>query len=451
MSTQKEKLRTVIRKLVSEQINTDRRLVTDLDKLDKAVKTLNKDYRALINNSFSRIVLDDGNSGNTFDVQIYPVMDIDKDGMGKYDVRAYIHDSDRCYKKGLSCDELCDFVKNELKGMLDTDESYVRKALKKGKRSTWNDSDYEYSPTLVAESKQSRIDVIRLLKRKIDDVRKRKFDPDAHPHDRATADNVIRDLTKKLNYHLNKRNDEMWLMEDKEAKKRKDDCSCEKTVGEMEEVKKFKKQDEWKPKDLTDVAMEELIPGVSLDELAEKIEGAVWGAIKRHVEPAHKKTAKAEHDVKDSDTAKNKHTLTKSKRIKSKTAKVNEKAKPHEHSVNINSKNSKINTPATKDFKADERKAKKTGKDEEYTKAKKNKQIKESVRDYDEDPNDPGVFVNANKIEIGEEPTMEFGIGTFDNPSWNPTPKLKFFVRVGGGYMGFKKKVNATRFKKIRW
>jgi hypothetical protein len=310
MSAQKDKLRKVIKHLVAEQINTDRRFVTSLDKLDKAVKTLNKDYKALINNSFSRIVLDDGNSGNTFDVQIYPVMDISKDGTERYDLRAYLHDSDRTFKKNQSVDDLVDFIKKDLKDLVEEEESYVSKTLERGKRPSWDDSDYEY----------------------------------------VSADELA---------------DHEKIHEQEEDSDARDD--------QMKEVKKFKKQSDYAPKDLKDVAMEEMLPGLNLEELAEKIEGAVWGAVKRDGESTHQKTAKATHEVKDSDTAKNAHVLTKSKRRKSKTTKIAEKSKPHEHSVNITSNDSKINTSNIKDYKQDKRKAEKTGKDEEYKETKAGK------------------------------------------------------------------------------
>ena len=57
---------------------------------------------------------------------------------------------------------------------------------------------------------------------------------------------------------------------------------------------------------------------------------------------------------------------------------------------------------------------------------------------------DQGVFMPFP--DIGVEMTSDKGIFTFDQPKDNPTNGLKYFVMVGGGYQGFKKKVNAKRF-----
>jgi len=303
-----DKLRSHIKRLVSEQITADRRMVNELDEMDKSIKTLNKEYRALINNSFSRIVLDDGHGGKLFDVQLYPVKDIAKEGMGKYDLRAYTHDSDRIYKNGVSCEDICEFIKNDLKEIIeDEDGSYVRKSLAKGKRPYNEDSDYEYKPVTLAEAK----------------------------------------------------------------KKKDDDCKCETTVGDMEEVKKTKRQEEFNGKDLKDIPKDEIIPGIGMDELVDKIENAVWGAIKRASEEQHKKTAKANHDSKNLDTKKDGHTVTKQKRHSSKTSKMTDKPKKHETSHAPKGKDSKVSTPKVKDFNKDERKAKNAGKDEKYTPSKK--------------------------------------------------------------------------------
>ena len=65
-------------------------------------------------------------------------------------------------------------------------------------------------------------------------------------------------------------------------------------------------------------------------------------------------------------------------------------------------------------------------------------------RDYKIDPQDSGEFLNSYEIEF--EFCGENGIYTFDKVSQNPKPHLKYFCRVGGGYQGFKKKVNARNF-----
>jgi hypothetical protein len=61
-------------------------------------------------------------------------------------------------------------------------------------------------------------------------------------------------------------------------------------------------------------------------------------------------------------------------------------------------------------------------------------------RDYKIDPEDRGEFVPSYDVE---EISSEGNIYYFDKGEENPTPHLKYFVRVGGGYRGFKKKQNA--------
>ena len=309
MSTQISKLRKHIRRLVTERITADRGMTIELEDMDKSVKSLDKNYRALINNSFSRVILDDGQGGKLFDVQLYPTVDITAEGYGKYDMRAYFHDSDRVFKKGLSCEDICEYIKGDMKKCLEEDGSYVNKALVKGKRPSWEDSDYEYAPVTLAEAKKK-------------DSKKKKKDDD-------------------------------------------------KPSDEMEEVKKYKRQEDFEGKDLEKVAVEEMLPGIDLSEFAEKIENAVWGAIKREVESTHKKTAKADHDHKNLNTKEKGHTITKAKRQSSKTDKMKDKPKKHETAHASKGKDSKVNTAKVKDFKKDERKAKSDGKDETYTPSKK--------------------------------------------------------------------------------
>ena len=67
-------------------------------------------------------------------------------------------------------------------------------------------------------------------------------------------------------------------------------------------------------------------------------------------------------------------------------------------------------------------------------------------RDYKIDPEDKGEFLASYQIE--GDFSSENGISSFDNPKENPMPHLKYFCQVGGGYRGFKKKVNARNFLK---
>lgn len=279
-----DKLRKVVKNLVTEQINTDRRLVKELDEIDSSLKKLDKKYRALVNNSFSRVVLDDGQDGKLFDVQLYPVSLSQEqgDGVYRYDMRAYFHNSDRVYRNGLYIDDVKEFIDNELSKYIEDNSSYQGKALMKGKRPYIEDEEYDYAEEGTMKTPET---------------------------------------------------------------------------DQMEEVKDSKKQNEWTPEDLAERKLEELEVGIGMDELAEKIENSIWGAIKREGESTHKTTAKSDHDVNDSDTAKNKHVLTKSKLRKAKTKKVAEKSKPLEHQSNITVTPTKVNTPKVKDFKDDKRKA----------------------------------------------------------------------------------------------
>ena len=97
----------------------------------------------------------------------------------------------------------------------------------------------------------------------------------------------------------------------------------------------------------------------------------VWGAIKREVESTHQKTAKSEHDSKDSDTKKDGHTITKQKRHSKKTAKMKDKPKEHETDKAVKGENTKVNSGKPSDYKKNDRKAKSAGKDEEYKTVKK--------------------------------------------------------------------------------
>ena len=64
-------------------------------------------------------------------------------------------------------------------------------------------------------------------------------------------------------------------------------------------------------------------------------------------------------------------------------------------------------------------------------------------RDYQVDPNDKGFFVEDWKLRDFDHST-ENGVMTLDRPK--DYPHFKYFVRVGGGWRGFKKKVNAKRY-----
>ena len=123
-------------------------MVSELEHMDKSVKKLDKSYKALINASFSRVVLDDGKGGQLFDVQLYPKDDSVGENK-KYDMRAYFYDPDRVYKNGVTCEEICEFIGGEMKDIIEGGESYVRKSLRKGKRPYWNSSEYEYKPQMV--------------------------------------------------------------------------------------------------------------------------------------------------------------------------------------------------------------------------------------------------------------------------------------------------------------
>jgi hypothetical protein len=72
------------------------------------------------------------------------------------------------------------------------------------------------------------------------------------------------------------------------------------------------------------------------------------------------------------------------------------------------------------------------------------------MRDYQIDPNDSGFFVEDWKLRdefhITFDMSTENGIMQLDNPK--DYPDYKYFVRVGGGWRGFKKKVNAKRYYK---
>lgn len=57
------------------------------------------------------------------------------------------------------------------------------------------------------------------------------------------------------------------------------------------------------------------------------------------------------------------------------------------------------------------------------------------------DPDDPGVFVPRS--EMGDTST-DRGITTVDKPR---ADGLRYFVRVGGGYRGYKHKRNASAYK----
>lgn len=64
-------------------------------------------------------------------------------------------------------------------------------------------------------------------------------------------------------------------------------------------------------------------------------------------------------------------------------------------------------------------------------------------RDYQIDPNDSGMFIQQFELQEFDK-TTENGIMTLDHPK--DCPYFKYFVRVGGGWRGFKKKVNAKRY-----
>lgn len=65
------------------------------------------------------------------------------------------------------------------------------------------------------------------------------------------------------------------------------------------------------------------------------------------------------------------------------------------------------------------------------------------MRDYPTDPKDAGHFINDWQLQDIDKSTYN-GITELDNPK--SYQGYKFFVRVGGGYQAFKKRVNAKRF-----
>ena len=67
------------------------------------------------------------------------------------------------------------------------------------------------------------------------------------------------------------------------------------------------------------------------------------------------------------------------------------------------------------------------------------------MRDYQTDPNDKGFFVEDWKLRDFDFST-ENGVMKLDHPK--DYPHFKYFVRVGGGWRGFTKKVNANRYYK---
>lgn len=65
-------------------------------------------------------------------------------------------------------------------------------------------------------------------------------------------------------------------------------------------------------------------------------------------------------------------------------------------------------------------------------------------RDYKIDSEDSGEFMPSWAVE--GDFGGESNIYSFDDEKDNPQPHLKYFCRVGSGYQGFKKKVNARNF-----
>ena len=113
----------------------------------------------------------------------------------------------------------------------------------------------------------------------------------------------------------------------------------------MEDVGDVKKQKDHTAKDLEDVAVEELFPGIGLDDLPEKIENAVWGAIKREAKATKAKKLKASHDNKNLDTKTKGNVVTKAKLNRSKTEKIKGKQKEHDTSKAVKGKETKVGTP----------------------------------------------------------------------------------------------------------
>ena len=66
--------------------------------------------------------------------------------------------------------------------------------------------------------------------------------------------------------------------------------------------------------------------------------------------------------------------------------------------------------------------------------------------DYNIDPEDSGEFIENHEFYDFDLST-ENGITEIDKPK--TFKGYRYFVRVGGGYRGFKKKVNARRYYNI--
>ena len=66
-------------------------------------------------------------------------------------------------------------------------------------------------------------------------------------------------------------------------------------------------------------------------------------------------------------------------------------------------------------------------------------------KDYQIDPNDSGEFIEQYIFQDLDHST-ENGIMMLDNPKELYPYKYKYFVRVGGGWRAFNKKVNAKRY-----
>ena len=64
-------------------------------------------------------------------------------------------------------------------------------------------------------------------------------------------------------------------------------------------------------------------------------------------------------------------------------------------------------------------------------------------KNYQIDPNDSGFFIEQYKFQDLDHST-ENGIMMMDNPL--ECSEYKYFVRVGGGWRGYQKKVNAKKY-----
>ena len=132
----RENLKSTIKKIVLSEITksdygvgkvgTNKEFV---GKLDKALKKAQGENVSVEENPIGgKIVFDDGKSGSSFQVDVYPCDDTGN----HYDVTAMFQGSERFVGKRLTQDEVLEFIKDNFTGEKPC-LSYADKALKKGK------------------------------------------------------------------------------------------------------------------------------------------------------------------------------------------------------------------------------------------------------------------------------------------------------------------------------